>query len=342
MLDPEDDNPNSGYWPSVSDLFITLFIISVAILGAVVFVLMPKSNSAPRDAVIEAVGGLDLISIRTPINTLRPTIGLEPVPDEADPNAVVTSLKETCESANDIIVELRENLATFDQQGLLQRLAELESENADLIAQNKELQAKIKELTAKLEDAMDNNGWEEVERLKGILNDKPPIIRIDEQKEQYQFPSGSSLIGPQFADGLKDVEFEKLAKEIIDRQQQGRAKVDTLEIIGHTDGIPLAGSGNLDSKLPRLLAGDTSTFQSLRAGSNNDLGLLRALAVKAQWDAFTDAHEQKSILQSITVRCYSAGQTILPSDKRDVEQADFEQDDAKARRIEMRLTRLRD
>lgn len=39
-------------------------------------------------------------------------------------------------------------------------------------------------------------------------------------------------------------------------------------------------------------------------------------------------------------RCYSAGQTILPVPKDNPAAEDFKQEDARARRIEMRLTRL--
>ena len=46
------------------------------------------------------------------------------------------------------------------------------------------------------------------------------------------------------------------------------------------------------------------------------------------------------ILRTIAIRCYSAGQTILPVPKDHPKAEDFKQEDARARRIEMRLTRL--
>ena len=117
-------------------------------------------------------------------------------------------------------------------------------------------------------------------------------------------------------------------------------KVDTLEVIGHTDGVPISNKGNLDTKLPAVLAGDSEALKALIAGSNNDLGLLRALAVKQKWIEYSDSHPQSHILSTIAIRCYSAGQTILPIPQADPVPFDYLLNDPKARRIEMRLTRL--
>lgn len=99
-------------------------------------------------------------------------------------------------------------------------------------------------------------------------------------------------MGAPFIEGLRKNEFDRLAREIVEREAEGRVKVDTLEIIGHTDGVPLARNGNLDVNLPDVLAGNGSKISSLTAGSNNDLGLLRALAVKEQWMRFVNTHDE--------------------------------------------------
>jgi hypothetical protein len=143
-----------------------------------------------------------------------------------------------------------------------------------------------------------------------------------------------------FVEGLRKNEFKQLAEEIIARQEMGRVKVDTLEIIGHTDGVPFSGrSGNLDQFLPDALVG-VRQISTLIPGSNNDLGLLRALAVREQWEKFISEHENEDILRKIEVRCYSAGQTIIPSPQGELKAQDYRQNDPRARRIEMRLTRL--
>jgi hypothetical protein len=148
-------------------------------------------------------------------------------------------------------------------------------------------------------------------------------------------------MGSDFTSALRRNEFPLLATEIVDREAEGRVKVDTLEIIGHTDGAPLSSAGNLDKKLPDVLAGRFK-ISTLTPGSNNDLGLLRALAVREQWEQFIDTHDRRNILKNIHIRCYSAGQTILPYAENSPEADDFRRPDPRARRIEMRLTRLLD
>ena len=48
----------------------------------------------------------------------------------------------------------------------------------------------------------------------------------------------------------------------------------------------------------------------LRPESNNDLGLLRSLAVKKAWKEFVQQQSQSEELAKVTIRSYSAGQTI--------------------------------
>src|SRR5262249_26381989 len=123
-----------------------------------------------------------------------------------------------------------------------------------------------------------------VDDLNEELNDKPPIIRIDEATREYRFESGSAVMSREFSEGLNNREFKTLAQEILRRNASGPLKVDTLEIVGHTDGQPIAKKGNLDHSLPEYLSGKDTSVQKVQAGSNNDLGLLRALAVRDAWN----------------------------------------------------------
>lgn len=351
MLDIEDENPSPGYWPSVSDLFITLFIIAIAILAAVFFALLPKNNVASEKAIIVAVGQ-DLGKIRRPVNELREILGLEPIRDTQTPDEVVFTVDETCRKAGERIRTLEFDIKKLSElDASMEKMVKLQEENRALKANLEKLEEEMKRLR-KILRTMDEIDIEAViaenRDLRRQLNDKPPIIQISEQKEDYRFAKGSSFMKADFIEGLRNNEFDRLAREIIDRDKEGRVKVDTLEIIGHTDGTPLSGGGNLDRQLPGVLGGERSSISALKPGSNNDLGLLRALAVREQWREFVkEEYEDEgrladaALLQNVQIRCYSAGQTVLPFPKENPEAKDFKQDDDRARRIEMRLTRLK-
>lgn len=351
MSDYDDEIPNQNYWPSVADLFLTLFIIAIAIVAVVFFALLPTKNVGKDRALVNAVGN-DLLHIREPMNRLRDTLGLDSVGLAVRPSAVISALSETCDAAVTQIVGLRSQIKELqDRLSRLMGSKETQAEMERILKENEELKRQLERLQQQLTKMAQTIGADpeaikkiirENEDLRRQLHDKPPNIQISEQKEDYRFGSGSSVMGQTFIEGLRQNEFARLAGEIIDREAEGRVKVDTLEIIGHTDGMPLSHSGNLDQELPDVLAGSKSDISSLIPGSNNDLGLLRALAVREQWENFIDGHERRYILRKIHIRCYSAGQTILPYAKDEAIAGDFRQPDPRARRIEMRLTRLLD
>jgi len=344
MFDLEDENPSPGYWPSVSDLFITLFIIAIAILAAVFFALLPKNNVASEKAIIVAVGQ-DLGNIRRPVNELREVLGLEPIRDTQTADEVIVAVDETCSKASERIRTLESDIRKLSE------LDEAKKEMVKLQEENRALKSSLQKLEEEMERLRKILPTIEGVDIKAIiaengdlrrqLHDQPPNIQFSEQKEDYKFGSGSSSMGSKFIEGLRRNEFKRLADEIVARQEEGRVKVDTLEIIGHTDGRPFSGGGNLDQGLPDVLGGDRK-IASLTPGSNNDLGLLRALAVREQWEDFIAEHDEKEALRGIDIRCYSAGQTILPFPESEPDADDFRQDDDRARRIEMRLTRLKD
>ncbi len=351
MSDSDDEIPTQSYWPSVTDLFLTLFIIAIAIVAVVFCALLPTNNVGKDDALIHAVGN-DLRHVLEPMNKLRATLAMEKISPSIQPSKVISALSETCETAVRRIEDQRVQIKELqDQLSRLIGSKDTQAEMERLVRENEELKKKLADLQKELTNLVSAFGADpeaikkiirENEDLRRQLHDKPPNIQISEQREDYRFESGSSAMGDNFIDGLRQNEFARLAGEIIDREEEGRVKVDTLEIIGHTDGMPLSRSGNLDQKLPDVLAGSRSKIASLTPGSNNDLGLLRALAVREQWERYIDTHEQREILRKIHIRCYSAGQTILPYSKEEALAEDFRQPDPRARRIEMRLTRLLD
>lgn len=159
-----------------------------------------------------------------------------------------------------------------------------------------------------------------------VLNEKPPVIQLPDNNK-FRFPSGSYQLSPEFATALQN---EKMPEIIRTLNCFG---VDTIEIIGHTDGQPNSGFGNLDTAL--LSANQKLNLnKSMRPGSNVDLGLLRAIAVKEAIESNLTA-EPKGII----FRVYSAGSVISPDGEiRKVTNLD----DQTRRRIEIRFTRSRE
>ncbi|NES07959.1 MAG: hypothetical protein F6K22_37350, partial [Okeania sp. SIO2F4] len=107
----------------------------------------------------------------------------------------------------------------------------------------------------------------EIEKLKS-----PPVIVIRDSQSR-RFESGSAEI----SGDLKGFIEEDLVQQIEDFAKEYQGYV--VEVIGHTDGQVNKGSiSNLDTQLEQVAKGNESV-SSLAAGSNADLGLMRALAV---------------------------------------------------------------
>jgi flagellar motor protein MotB len=351
MFDQDDDETSTGgYWPSVTDLFITLFIISIVMLGAVFYVLLPKNNIAGNE-IITAVGK-DFVNVKEPTNLLRKELDLPPI-TSSKAGQIIRDLKETCTVAVERLQILKKNYPT-GMPATIKSLEEKIKELEDLV---KKLQEQLKEtprpenlaeLKRKIEQLEKEN--RELKKENRELKKDNTNIVIAENRPEFKFDPGSPIISSKFSSALRvripngeggfnEPPFPRIAAEIISRQE----RVDTLEVIGHTDGVPLSTSGNLDQRLPDLLAGELGDPRRLSAGSNNDLGLLRALALKQEWGNYVDTYEpsaDREVLQRVNLRCYSAGQTILPVQEANPRPDSFRRNDPSARRIEMRLTRL--
>lgn len=399
MFSDDESDFKVSYWPSVSDLFMTLFIITVALLGAVILVFLP-SPKEDDIVVAEIVGPLNMI--REQLNELLP------LDVTKEPAEIIVSIEDTAETLRKTLEHYRNQIAklTSGEENFVDELLILQSkidllqstilkvqqENENLITEVERLQSDIlkaqqeKEkliteverlqsdnLTAQQESeilvteienikadivskyvvidevdeirALLDRSRDEVNMLeeqivtlkKGMrLEDKPPIITIADADKRHFFASGSAEVSPEFVTDLDQSGFQEIAAEILKRNQGETQAVDTLEIIGHTDGIPVAQRGNLDAVLPEVLDGAIDDFKKLSPGSNNDLGLLRAIAIKHAWQRFVDDQPdaERKMLGAISVRTYSAGQT-LP-----VETGGYRAADARSRRIELRLTKL--
>lgn len=149
------------------------------------------------------------------------------------------------------------------------------------------------------------------------LESSSPII-IDETSGNFKFPSGSAELTPD----LKKYIQGKLP-EIQEAIKKGN--IDFIQIIGHTDSQGISNASNLDNKLTAAATGNEK-INALKAGSNTDLGLMRAVAVVQ----FLNTRK----LGKIKFRAYSAGQLYLPSGE--VAKTDLGADSTR-RRIEIRF-----
>ncbi|OKH22285.1 flagellar motor protein [Chroogloeocystis siderophila 5.2 s.c.1] len=154
----------------------------------------------------------------------------------------------------------------------------------------------------------------------------PPPILVIEDEGAYRFASGSAEIPPIMNAYIKN----KIVPEI--ERNTKEYQINVVEIIGHTDG---QGNGsaasNLDQNLEKV-ANASIPVSQLKAGSNADLGLMRALAVvRVLHDV-----QAKGQLKGLKFKAYSAAQLILPD-------GNFasvnRKPDATRRRIEIRFTR---
>lgn len=156
-----------------------------------------------------------------------------------------------------------------------------------------------------------------------ILNQKlksaSPII-IDEKSGNFKFQSGSAEVPINFKAHIK--------KEIIPEIQQAtkQGNIDFIQVIGHTDGQATNSPSNLDTSLTAAATG-TKAISSLKAGSNADLGLMRAVAV-------VQLLQQNPGLKQVRFRAYSAAQLYLPNGK--LATSNQGADDSR-RRIEIRF-----
>ncbi|OBQ39447.1 MAG: flagellar motor protein [Anabaena sp. CRKS33] len=157
--------------------------------------------------------------------------------------------------------------------------------------------------------------------------DTPPIIVIKDEGA-YRFASGSAEISQEMLNYI----LKQIVPEIETRTKE--YGINVVEIIGHTDGQANGQvMSNLDVNLENVVSGNIPVG-NLQAGSNADLGLMRALSVVK---ALRDIQTKENRLSGLSFRAYSAAQLILPNGQF---AAIARQDDVTRRRIEIRFTRL--
>jgi outer membrane protein OmpA-like peptidoglycan-associated protein len=183
--------------------------------------------------------------------------------------------------------------------------------------------------------AVKKNDWkiaqDALKAQKGIPN-KPIVLGLDEVKG-FRFDPGSADLTPDFKDKLMGDVFTKI-KDVA--QNYG---IEVLEIVGHTDGLPIGYSrSNLDQLLNglELESIDRQMISSLKGGSNADLGLMRALSVAFYLNDLTSSSDDPDI-RSLVFRVYSAAQLIDP--EKDAIGGAPNLNIGERRRIELRFTR---
>ena len=161
--------------------------------------------------------------------------------------------------------------------------------------------------------------------LNNANNQKPPLITLTET-QSFRFGTGSHSLSDKFKSELKK-KMNEITEDIV------KYNIDTIEVIGHTDGQPSPGISNLDHKLLKFNnSTDETNLTDFKAGSNIDLGLLRALSVAR----FLNDELSKSSIDVPYITPYSAG-SLIASDGSF--KPAINAPNSKRRRIEIRFTR---
>ncbi|NBD32703.1 MAG: flagellar motor protein [Cyanobacteria bacterium] len=236
--------------------------------------------------------------------------------------------------------ELAQAQATADKIPRLQRqLAAARETAAEVNALQEKVESlaekaeKVEELQAKLAAAEATTT--EVSELRQQLAqarsalartpDNPPIIILSEQNQRYRFAVGSAEISPSFQRAL-----DNRIIPVLDRQSQ-QCECDAIEVIGHTDSLPVSGGrSNLDENLIRAF--NQAQTPNLVPGSNLDLGMMRALSIIRY---LKQAQREGELTQIKYFLPYSAGQMLKPNHTLDTSPETSENE--RRRRIEMRL-----
>ena len=154
----------------------------------------------------------------------------------------------------------------------------------------------------------------------GKIGEWPPFLSLSEAGG-YFFDSGKATLRPEFEANLRSTVIPLLEQYTKDYN------VDVIEVIGHTDEVPMVGRSNLDSSLISASSGSLP-IASLQSTDNAGLAIARAVAVVRVLRA-----DPK--LSHITVLPLSGAQLIVPVDQ--VADGSSRGDDQSRRRIEIRL-----
>ena len=157
---------------------------------------------------------------------------------------------------------------------------------------------------------------------KGRKGQWPPFFSLSEAGG-YFFDSGKATLRPEFDRNLRAQIVPMLARSVADYD------VDVVEVIGHTDEVPMSGSSNLDSSLIDASA-DRFPVGGLRSTDNAGLAMARAVAV-------VRILRSDPRLANAKVLPLSGAQMVVPGDA--MADGTARGDNQRRRRIEIRLRR---
>lgn len=156
----------------------------------------------------------------------------------------------------------------------------------------------------------------------GKKGEWPPFFSLSEAGGYY-FEPGKATLRPEFERNLKSSVIPLLRKNIDDYG------VDVVEVIGHTDEVPMVGNSNLDQN---LIAASASRFAIAGLQSTDNAGLAIARAVSVVHILRADPR-----LAGVTILPLSGAQMIIPVDRP--ADGTAAGSDKQRRRIEIRLRR---
>lgn len=169
------------------------------------------------------------------------------------------------------------------------------------------------------DDFLESALKEDVKRKK---TDTPPFFNLSEEGGYY-FDTGKATLRPEVK--------LKLEREVIPRLRRMVAEydVDVVEVVGHTDEVPMTGASNLDQF---LIPASENTVPVSKLGSTDNAGLAIARAVSV-----VSLLRASPELKGLTILPLSGAQMILPGDR--LADGSATQSDQSRRRIELRLRR---
>ena len=155
----------------------------------------------------------------------------------------------------------------------------------------------------------------------------PPIVKLSEEDTKFRFDSGSAALSATFRAAIRTEVAPLISKLSAD------CRCDLMEVVGHTDEVRVDGASTLDDKLVAAVAHGRT--RGLSAGSNIDLGMMRAAAIVSELSDYRDSLFP-TVRRMIPL---SAGQLVATSGAIITETGYA--NDRSRRRIEIRLTRSR-
>jgi flagellar motor protein MotB len=157
-------------------------------------------------------------------------------------------------------------------------------------------------------------------------NDKtghwPPFISLSEA-DGYFFDSGSARLKPEFQTALSTTTVDVLTQIVTDYG------VDVIEVIGHTDEVPMRGRSTLDDRLIAAVRGEVP-IGLVRSADNAGLGMARAVSV-------VGVLKEAESLKDVKILPLSGAQMIVPVDQ--LSDGTDQRSVAERRRIEIRVRR---